>query len=184
MFIHGLSLSQLYAFTKPENLDARVVWRDARMLMTVDEFEGFLTQGYKVANVCDLGRLRGIKKEFEKGATYVWMIDLDTQWVRNIKAACSQLPAAAFSHVVGTMQGLKSSRAGMVKSLMNGMLHFLIEPFDYMFAATPIRFTRRTTLLEPILQHMEQAMGGPNASPNYQVSPGFSIGCSMIIHFM
>ena len=65
-----------------------------------------------------------MKKAVDAGATYVWFVDLDTLWCMNVKEACSQLPAAAFEHVVATMQ-CQRYQAGVLKSIQKGMAEFL-----------------------------------------------------------
>ena len=101
----------LYGYRRPLNLPAGVEFKDATDLLPLERFTELRQKKYAHAVIADLARLRGMKRAVDAGATYVWFVDLDTLWCTNAKAACSQLPAAAFEHVVATMQGLRGSRA-------------------------------------------------------------------------
>ena len=156
----------LYGYKKHLNLPSLVEYKDATELLTL---EGFieLRKKYAHAVVADLARLRGMKKAVDEGATYVWFVDLETLWCKDVKAACSLLPAAAFEHVVGTLNGLRSSRAGTLKAIEKGMAEFLRAPFDYQFTATPLRMTRRSPLLPALLAEMENMVATGSCTDNY-----------------
>ena len=66
-----------------------------------------------------------MKTELEGGAAFVWFIDLDTHFAVSVKTVCSQLPAAAFQHVIATMEGVVHSRAGLKATSRKGMFDFL-----------------------------------------------------------
>ena len=158
--IGGL-VTKLYSYTCPENLPAGVMWCDARDLMKLEEHAELQQRMWPPALVADVARLRGMAKEIRENATFVWFVDLDTHWVMSAKAACSQLPAAAFEHVVATMQGPQVSRAGRIAVLKKGMMGFLRRPFDYQFAGTPFRVTKRSPLLPSLLELLEAELAGP-----------------------
>ena len=155
-----------YGYRKPSNLPSGVEYKDATEVLTLEQFTEH-RKHYPHAVIADLARLRGMKKAVDAGATYVWFVDLDTLWCQNVTAACSLLPAAAFEHVVGTMQGLRSSRAGTFKSIEKGMTEFLRAPFDYQYAATPLRMTRHSPLLPALLMEMENMMATCSCTENY-----------------
>ena len=67
----------LYAYERPDNLPARVTWRDAKDVMPIPEYESYIANKHAIARIADLGRLRGMKKAIEEGNTYVWFSDLD-----------------------------------------------------------------------------------------------------------
>ena len=158
----------LYGYKKPLNLPGGVEYKDAAEVLTLEEFTEH-RKYYPPAVVADLARLRGMKKAVDVGATYVWFVDLDTLWCKDVKAACSLLPAAAFEHVVGTWQGRCVSRGGVVTSIHKGMCEFLRAPFDFQYAATPIRITRRSPLLFPLLQGLETTMSARCGADDYLI---------------
>jgi hypothetical protein len=156
----------LYGYKKPLNLPSGVEYKDANAILTLEDF----TERRKKippAVVADLARLRGMDQAVCLGATYVWFADIDTLWCKDVKAACSLLPAAAFEHVVGAMQCLRTSRTGTVKSIQKGMTEFLRAPFDYQDAATPLRMTQRSPLLLALLTEMENMMTTGSGTGNY-----------------
>ena len=108
-----------------------------------------------------------MKKELDGGANFVWFIALDVHFTKNAKTACSQLPAAAFHHVIATMEGETHSQGGHQATWRKGMLGFLRWPFDYQYVATPFRATRRSTLVDALLQDLERnlAQGSKNLQP-------------------
>ena len=108
------------------------------------------------------------KKAVGAGAMYVWFVDLDTHWCKNVKEACSQLPAAAFEHVVGTIQCPRSDPAGTVRAIEKGMTAFLRASFDYQSAATPIRMIARSPLLPVLLQGIEAMMTTCSCKGDYR----------------
>ena len=148
--------AKLYSYTAPTNLPHGVEWRSAEDVLPSHERDVYRSQKVSPAVIADLGRLRAMKKELEGGATFVWFIDLDVQWAKGAKTACSQLPAAAFQHLIATMEGVEHSRAGYKATWRKGMLEFLRWPFDYQYAATPFRVTSRTTLVDALLQDLER----------------------------
>ena len=110
-----------------------------------------------------------MKAALDAGATYVWFVDLDTLWCKDVKTACSQLPAAAFEHVIATMQGKRVCRAGIRKSIQKGMLEFLRVPFDYLYPGTPFRVTCRSPLLNALLAEMEAVVATRRRAHDYMV---------------
>lgn len=115
-------------------------------------------RGIQPACVADLARLRAMKREIARGATFVWFADLDVRWVRQVKAACSQTPEAAFGHVIATQQGLEVSRSGRIACIKKGLTAFLCASSDFRLAATPFRVTSRTPLVDALLARMEVAV--------------------------
>ena len=103
----GRISAKLYSYSEPVNLPAGVEWRDAADVLPLP-----LPRGVPLAVIADLVRLRAMKQELKHGATFVWFIDLDFHFATDAKAACSQLPAAAFQHLIATMEGAVHSRAG------------------------------------------------------------------------
>jgi len=171
LHIGGLEV-HLYAYEKPSNLPEGVQWQDARAIMPLEEYWSIRERGWKPANVGDLGRMRAIAEKMKAGKTFVWFGDLDTQWVQSVKTACSQLPAAAFQHVVATLQGVRGSRAGCARAAKKGMLGFLHTPMDHEFPMTPVRFTSRSPLVKALLGDLEVALHWSpllGSQPDYQV---------------
>ena len=159
----------LYGYGKPPvNLPNGVEHRDANTILPFEEFVRH-RKSYDHAVVADLARLRGMRAAVDAGATYVWFVDLDTLWCKDVNAACSLLHAAAFEHVVATIQGPRITRSGVWKAIQNGMVEFLRTPFDYQYTATPIRMTRRSPLLPALLTAMENVMAARSQSGNYLV---------------
>ena len=78
------------------------------------------------------------------------------------------MPAAAFEHVIGTIQCPRSSRAGTVRAIEKGMTAFLRASFDYQSAATPIRMTARSPLLPVLLQGIEAMMTTCSCKGDYR----------------
>ena len=159
----------LYGYGQPPmNLPSGVEYKDANSILPIAEFTEH-RKSYAHAVVADLARLRGMKAALDAGATYVWFVDLDTLWCKDVKTACSQLPAAAFEHVIATMQGKRVCRAGIRKSIQKGMLEFLRVPFDYLYPGTPFRVTCRSPLLNALLAEMEAVVATRRRAHDYMV---------------
>ena len=153
----GKLQTHLYTYSVPANLPEGIVLRQAEKMVPLEMLKACRARGAKIAHVADLVRLKGMTACVEEGATFVWFLDLDTHWVTSAKAASSQQPAAAFQHVIASMQGSKGSQAGAVHAARKGMLQFLVMPQDHWYAVTPFRVTSRSPLLPALLEELEVA---------------------------
>ena len=148
----GISV-KLYSYIEPANVPHGVEWRSAEDVLPSHERDAYQGRGISLAVIATLARLRAMKKELDGGATFVWFIDLDVHFTKDVKTACSQLPAAAFHHVIATMERpsnylAEHSQGDHQATWRKGMLGFLRWPFDYQHAATPFRVTRRSPLVD------------------------------------
>ncbi len=181
--IGGLQPVKLYSYARPSNLPTGCDWCSAEEVMTREEWTEKRSHGSKPANVADVGRLRAVVKEQATGLKNMWMCDLDLHWFGRARpAACSQgqgaqdfheLPAAAFEHVIGTMQNRPGCQAGKEAEIKKKMSQFLQRPFDSLTAVPPLRFTARSPLPKRLLEMTEQRLA---ARPNDYIA-GSVMGC-------
>lgn len=148
----------LYSYERPDNLPAGVTWADAKDVMPAAECESYKAKLHAVACIADLGRLRGMKKAIAEGHTYVWFCDLDVQWCCHVKTACSELRAASFQHMVGSMEAARGCRGGKLMAFRNSQFKFLTKPYDNLYPATPFRVTSRTPLLDALIPEVESSL--------------------------
>ena len=148
----------VYCYRIPDNLPQGVRCLDANEVLTLDDYHRYRERGVKEASVADLARLRGMQLHLNAGAVFVWFCDLDTHWVSDAKAACSQLPATAFHHMVATLEGATGRGSCVLADIKRGMSQFLQSPRDRWKTATPFRVTKRTTLVQDLQQSLEFAL--------------------------
>ena len=143
----------LYSYKCPDNLPSGVMWNDARIVLSEDDYETYKERGWTVTLLAAYGRLLAMERELSTGAKFVWFVDLDMHWFQDAKTACSQMPAVAFGHVCATVQRARAvaSSAGIIRTLRNKMFDFLRIPGDNLLFAPPSRVTNRSKLVRNLL---------------------------------
>ena len=143
----------LYSYRCPDNLPSGVMWNDASTILSEEDYETYKGRGWKAHLVAAYGRLLAMERELSNGAKFVWFVDLDTHWLKDVKTACSQMPAAAFGHVCATMQRARAvgSPADTTDTIRNNMIDFLRIPCDNLLFATPFRVTNRSKFVRNLL---------------------------------
>ena len=160
----------LYSYKCPKNLPSGVMWNDAKTVLSEEDYETYKERGWKVPVVAAYGRLLAMEREVTIGATFVWFVDFETHWLKDVKTACSQMPAAAFGHVCATMQSARkvASPAGTIDAIKKKMFDFLRTPSDNLIFATPFRVTNHSKLVRALLDSFgEKIKRGDCANPNY-----------------
>ena len=160
----------LYSYKCPKNLPSGVMWNDAKTVLSEKDYETYKERGWKVPVVAAYGRLLAMEQELLIGATFVWFVDFETHWLKDVKTACSQMPAAAFGHVCATMQSARkvASPAGTIDTIKKKMCDFLRTPFDNLIFATPFRVTNRSILVRALLDSFgEKIKYDDCANPDY-----------------
>ena len=135
---------QLLGYEVPDNLPGCVAFAPAEPILRQAVFKDMLEQGVLVSHIADFVRLKAILNGRRGG----WFLDCDTQWVRKPGPSrkSGPWPSPAFGHFFGSLEAAPCHR-GTLKDFRHWSVHFLKEPLDKLYLASPFFFPASSPVL-------------------------------------
>ena len=108
---------------------------DAEPYLAKAEFMQRLQAGARIAHLADFIRLKALLE----GGVGGWFLDCDSFWVRQPDPVETRWGSPAFGHVFGSMRAHSLGRLPLA-DFQHWSVHFLREPMDRLYLASPFFF--------------------------------------------
>ncbi|MCP4240685.1 MAG: protein kinase [bacterium] len=165
--VHGLASAvrwsgvevHLWTYQSFENVPAGVRVRDAREVLSWEEFDAAVARVGHVALAADLVRLRAMRRS---ASLRSWFWDCDTLVLRDVR--CVEVGQEAHGHVFASLPAPPGAYRGTRAAELRWRVEFLVRPRDKRFIASPFCLPRDSPMWPGLLERLEEVvLGDPGA---------------------